>query len=353
MKKIIITSLVCATLFSTANINYIEAEDLESKLQANEQKQEELDEQIINLDKKISDVETKIEETNQKIDEINEQSEKLIREIEELEENIKENEEYLGERLKVINNNYTLSYLKVILSSDSISGFLNNIYVVQEIVEQDKEMLENLEKDKTEIEDKKQALDKNKEEEKLVKEELEKTKKSLDEDKEEVDKLKQELEKEEEELQLQLQEISSKSIPSSDNSSSSNNIVSNGSWPVPGYNRISSYYGNRLHPVLGVQKMHTGIDIPAPQGTPVVSIDSGTVIYSGVQGSYGNTVMIQHSNGRVTLYAHNSSLNVRVGQSVKKGQMIAKIGSTGRSTGPHLHFEIRINGSAKNPLDYL
>ena len=99
--------------------------------------------------------------------------------------------------------------------------------------------------------------------------------------------------------------------------------------------------------------MHTGIDIPAPTGSPVVSVDNGTVISSGVQGGYGNTVMIRHDNGLVSLYAHNSQLVVSAGQRVEKGQVIAKIGSSGRSTGPHLHFEIRVNGTAQNPINYL
>ncbi|MGL5330775.1 MAG: M23 family metallopeptidase, partial [Peptostreptococcaceae bacterium] len=146
---------------------------------------------------------------------------------------------------------------------------------------------------------------------------------------------------------------SSNNQESSSSSSSTNQVVTSGSWPVPGYSRVSSPYGNRIHPVLGTTKFHTGIDIPAPKGAPVTAYDSGTVIYSGVQGSYGNTVMIKHSGGKVTLYAHNSSLNVSVGQKVQKGQVIAKIGSTGRSTGPHLHFEVRVNGRHVNPMSYL
>lgn len=144
-----------------------------------------------------------------------------------------------------------------------------------------------------------------------------------------------------------------KSDSNKSDSSNSNAVISNGSWPVPGYSTISSPFGYRVHPVLGVSKLHTGIDIPAPTGTPAVAVASGTVIYSGVQGTYGNTVMIRHDNGLVSLYAHNSSLVVKVGDKVKKGQVVTKIGSTGRSTGPHLHFEIRVNGTPQNPLNYL
>ena len=359
MKRIISAALICSMLFSANSYIYTNAESTESKLKANQEKQEELDDKINNLNEKTEKIEEKIKSSNERIEKINKESEKLKKEIKQLEEDITSNQESLAERLKVINNNYTLGYLKVILSSNSISDFLNNIYIVQEVVKQDKQMLNDLENNKNEIKDKKEILDKNKEEEKVIKDELVKDKENLDKDKIELKKLKEELVKEEEELEEKLQKIAAqKAATSSDsnnlaNSNSSSTVISNGSWPVPGYSRVSSPFGYRIHPVLGIKKLHTGIDIPAPTGTPTVAVSSGTVIYSGVQGSYGNTVMIQHDNGLVSLYAHNSSLVVKVGDQVKKGQVVAKIGSTGRSTGPHLHFEIRVNGTAQNPLNYL
>ena len=99
--------------------------------------------------------------------------------------------------------------------------------------------------------------------------------------------------------------------------------------------------------------MHTGIDIAAPTGTPAVAIDNGKVIFAGNQSGYGKTLMIQHDDGKVTLYAHNSQLLASVGDRVQKGQVVTKIGSTGRSTGPHLHFEVRINGKHTNPMPYI
>lgn len=368
MKKIISTALICSMLFSTTSAIDVNAESTESKLKTNQEKQDELDVKINNLNEKTEKLEEKINQSNEKIEKINSESKKLKEEIKQLEEDINSNEEILGERLKVINNNYTLGYLKVILSSNSISDFLNNIYIVQEVVAQDKQMLKDLESDKSEVEDKKETIDKNKEEAKVIKDELVKDKEGLEEDKSELKKLKKELLKEEEALEEKLQKIAAKESTVSNNSSSndstsdnsnsdssstSNAVISNGSWPVPGYSRISSPFGYRIHPVLGTKKLHTGIDIPAPTGTPAVAVASGTVIYSGVQGSYGNTVMIRHDNGLVSLYAHNSSLVVKVGDRVKKGQVVTKIGSTGRSTGPHLHFEIRVNGTPQNPLNYL
>ncbi len=120
--------------------------------------------------------------------------------------------------------------------------------------------------------------------------------------------------------------------------------------PVPG--AVSSGFGKRVHPISGGIKMHNGVDMNAAHGQPIVAAGAGTVILSGVKGGYGNTVMIDHGGGMVTLYAHQSKLGVSVGEQVSAGQVIGWIGSTGNSTGPHLHFEVRINGTPRNPVNY-
>ena len=120
-------------------------------------------------------------------------------------------------------------------------------------------------------------------------------------------------------------------------------------WPVSG--RLSSYFGYRT--IFGSYSYHSGIDIAVSYGTPIAAADGGTVIWSGYKGSYGNLVIIDHGNGVQTYYGHNSSLLVSAGEKVYKGQTIAKAGSTGRSTGTHCHFEVKINGTSVNPLSYL
>ena len=122
-------------------------------------------------------------------------------------------------------------------------------------------------------------------------------------------------------------------------------------WPAEG--EVTSPFGWRVHPIFGTQRLHTGIDIGADYGDAIRAADGGVVIHADWIGGYGNAVIIDHGNGISTLYAHNSQLLVSEGQTVSKGQTVARCGSTGYSTGPHLHFEVRHNGSPVNPLNYL
>ena len=119
-------------------------------------------------------------------------------------------------------------------------------------------------------------------------------------------------------------------------------------WPVPNFYRISSKFGQRG------RRHHDGIDIPAPSGTPIVAVDTGVVIYSdnGIRG-YGNMIVLAHGDDLFTVYAHNRKNKVKKGARVERGQQIAEIGNTGRSTGPHLHFEIRVKNKVRNPAQYL
>lgn len=124
-------------------------------------------------------------------------------------------------------------------------------------------------------------------------------------------------------------------------------------WPAPSYTRISDEYGNRTHPILGTQQFHNGLDMAAPGGSPILAAYDGTVVAAAYSNSMGNYIMIDHGDSLYTIYMHASALYVSKGQEVTKGQKIAAVGSTGRSTGNHLHFSVRLNGSYVSPWNYL
>ncbi len=129
--------------------------------------------------------------------------------------------------------------------------------------------------------------------------------------------------------------------------------VGTGRFIAPGGGRMTSRFGYRVHPIYGTRKFHAGIDYGLPLGAAIRAADSGVVLYSGWYGGYGRTVIIDHGNGLTTLYGHTSASYVSAGESIQRGQRVAAVGSTGLSTGPHLHFEVRVNGTPVNPLNYL
>lgn len=349
MKKICLV-LVGLMLISTSSIYAQNTNSLNIELQKNIRKQQDVSEDIITLDDKINKASQEIQESDIKLQNINNEIEEVNKDIEQLEKTIKENQGILEQRLRASNKNLSLGYIQILFRSENLSEFLTNLQTIKEIVTYDKNILEELSKTSESLDIKKKDLSSKQDEIKLLSNILDSKKSDLEKDKKELGELKSKLETEENDIQNKISEISNVNNGTGDNN---NYIVSNNGWPVQGYTRISSPYGMRMHPVLKVSKMHTGIDIPAPTGTNVLSIDNGKVIFAGVQSGYGNTVMILHDDGKVSLYAHNSRITVSSGQRVSKGQVIAKIGSTGRSTGPHLHFEIRINGSHVNPTNYL
>lgn len=124
-------------------------------------------------------------------------------------------------------------------------------------------------------------------------------------------------------------------------------------WPCPSYTRISDDYGNRMHPTLGIEKFHNGVDLAAPSGSPILAAYDGKVVAASYNASMGNYIMINHGDGLYTIYMHASSLYVSEGETVSRGQKIAGVGTTGRSTGNHLHFSVRRNGSYVSPWNYL
>lgn len=288
---------------------------------------------------------------------LNEEIEKIDRAIAEAEENYKRQNEMTKARLRVMYENSEITMLETLLNSKSISEFFERVEFISMISKNDKQMLEALKTAKDDVEFKKQLReDKKGEIQELVSQKeqrIETLSISRAELESKIKKSKAELAKLEKQEDALLAE--SNKLINYIKSLSSKAKYAGGSmtWPLPSGKKVVSAYGMRRHPILKKNKMHTGIDIDGKTGDSIVAANKGTVIIAQWQSGYGNTVVVDHGGGITTLYAHCSKLLVKVGDEVKAGQVIAKVGSTGLATGPHLHFEVRVNGSTKNPLNYV
>ncbi|MEQ8200353.1 MAG: peptidoglycan DD-metalloendopeptidase family protein [Syntrophomonadaceae bacterium] len=264
----------------------------------------------------------------------------------------------LGERLVVIYEQGDTSYLEVLLGATDIKDLITRMDMLSAIIGQDKKLIQEINLNKRDLDNKKADLDVQQrelessrvtlvEKKKKLAEQLKQKKvvlASVQQEKAQYAQAMEELERASAEAEAMILRLQGKG-----------GSIGTGSftWPTPGYSNITSGYGMRYHPILKVNKLHTGIDIGAPSGAKIVAADSGAVIYSGWLGAYGNAIIIDHGAGISTLYGHQSSRLVSVGAKVTKGQTIGKVGSTGWSTGPHLHFEVRKNGNPVNPRSYI
>ncbi len=340
-------------------------------------------EEVEKLDTELNKVNSEYESLVERLDKTNKQLEQAQKELAEATEKREVQYDTLKERIRVMYEEGDIGYLEVLLNADSFSDYLNRMEYINRIMDHDNNLLADFQaleilinEKVNEIEDCKKELEsltaktaaKKAELDSKVQEKLDLISKlsadeatynqqlsDLEEDNEYIKSLIQKAEKEAAAAKAAAQAAAANSAASY---SSSNKIYSYGGgrflWPVPAYvGVINDVYGYRSSPISGKSEHHSGLDMKAPYGTDIVAADDGTVIYSGVRNGYGNCVIIDHGGGYSTLYGHNSSLCVTVGQSVVRGQVIAKAGSTGYSTGPHCHFEVRINGQYVDPNPYL
>ena len=264
-------------------------------------------------------------------------------------------------RLRDIYINGQINYLDVLLGAKDFSDFSSRMYLLQKIISRDLELLEKLKQDAAEINSRKEQLAAEMKEIKATQTELEAKKAKVNKLREQraymLYKAQEEEQSSQEEYErlLAISENIASMLRNMENAGGGAPAGQGGTgqfmWPCHG--PITSYYGWRTHPIFGTTKYHSGMDIAVDSGTPIHAADSGTIVYSGWLGGYGNCVMIDHGGGLVTLYAHNSALNVGEGQYVSKGAVVAYAGSTGYSTGPHCHFEVRLHGELTEPLNYL
>ncbi len=298
-------------------------------------------------------------DTNRKIQE-------TVAAIQEAQNRLQQRQQILNKRVRSIYIHGQLSYLEVILGSKSFSDFANRLELLRRVIHSDYDLILDIQNQKAQIEAKKAQLEADKAHLDVLAAEAQKEQDAIAAKKAEQQRVleraranksaAEQLEKDLIDRSKQVQSLIQERLRQREtDSSGSDESYTQGSgvmsWPCNGV--ITSPYGYRVHPIFGTTIYHSGMDIGVDYGTPIHAADSGTVIYSGWISGYGNAVIIDHGGGVQTLYGHNQSLNVSEGESVAKGSVIAYAGSTGNSTGPHCHFEVRVNGEPADPMAYL
>ena len=326
---------------------------VQDELSTNMQELQELDSQIAQSQNELNNINTDISDLMKQITENEEKLNKTQAEFDKI-------QDLLDARIIKMYETPKFEFLQVILASKNATEFLSTYYAMKELAEYDKELLDTVRKQKEEIETTKKILAEKKRQVVASKQTQQKKAQVLANTKTMRQYYISKLSTEEQELQAkiddynnQVETIEAEIKLMALNSVSADYIGGALTWPIPGYNTITSEFGMRVHPITGAYKLHTGTDIGAPMGADFVAMGKGVVTKASMTPAYGNMVIIDHGGGVQTLYAHGSEILVQVGQEVEAGTPVLKVGSTGYSTGPHAHFEIRINGQPVNPMDYL
>ncbi len=316
--------------------------------------------QVEKLDEKIADSEAELAKLNEQVENLKSSMQIIETELNEVTEKYEKQKEVFEKRVVALYETGEIDYLDILLSSKSVSEFVSSYYVISEITEADKDLLNDIAEKKDKIELDKQKLENEKEELASVVETQNRTSKILQNTKTIRENYIAKLSDEEkakqaqiDEMTAQYEEINKQILELAEQGLDTQYIGGELAWPVPGYTKITSKYGMRVHPITGQYKLHTGVDIGAPMGANFVAANDGVVVKAEYNTAYGRMVIIDHGGGISTLYAHGSEFLVEVGQTVKRGDSILKVGSSGYSTGPHAHFEVRINGVVTDPMPYI
>ncbi len=368
--------LVCSLYFVFAD------NDLDQKINNANQQLNDANSKLNQISVQKSDIENKKSELLKRLDDVQAKIRTADTEIYELGEQIKILEDKIAQkkvelidaqtevnyqndrmkkRLRTLYKAGDFTYVEILMNSASLSDMMTQMDKIQVLLDYDQETLMALAEARNKIEQAKIELEKQEADLIVVKENEEHKRQEMANLEQELQVVHAEYENNYQalmELELAIEAEANELTKTLKSLQAERAQIAYASgammWPVSAdWTRISSDFGNRIHPVLGTKSFHGGIDIPAPNGSPIYAANSGVVIFAGYKGSYGNAVIIDHGGGVATLYAHSSKLYVNTGQEVTRGETVALIGSTGRSTGNHLHFEVRENGERVDPKKYL
>ncbi|WP_297199346.1 murein hydrolase activator EnvC family protein [uncultured Flavonifractor sp.] len=330
--------------------------DVEADQQAAQQKRELLTQQLNAINAEIKNIDAQIAYYDGEI---------AQKEEERKEAEAREQEQYelFCQRVRLMEEEGTVSYWSILFNAENFSDLLDRIADVDAVMDYDNAVMDQLIATRQELERLQAELESARAEEQAAKEQQEAKKAEQQAKVAEAQKLLDQINANIEEVNRQLDEesaaaadiqaeIAKKQKQLEEQRKQQNIVISSETgylWPLPGYYRLSSQFGYRIHPITGVAHSHTGIDIPASGGTSILAAKSGQVVTSAYHYSYGNYVVIDHGNGNSTLYAHMRSRAVSEGQMVTQGQVIGYVGTTGSSTGNHLHFEVRDNYTRVDP----
>nr|WP_302665223.1 M23 family metallopeptidase [uncultured Agathobaculum sp.] len=352
-----------------------DVDELQDKLSSLEDEKAAVKEKIAELTKQANDVEatraalqSEIDLTKEEIstveayiDRLQEQIDVKTTELAAAEEALEQKEEEFALTVRTTYEQGDSSYLEVLLNSSSFADLLSRMEIITAIMEDNKKIVAEYTAAKEDIEQKKQELQDTQDSQKEYQENLNYKVDELAASEaeqaalaESLQAYKAESEAEYDRISNEMQDVSNQIAALSAQSAASGGVPYSGTfvWPTPSCTTTSSVYGYRVHPIYGTVKFHAGEDIPASYGAEILAAASGTVTTAGWVSGYGNYTVIDHGGGTMTAYGHQSSILVSVGQYVEQGQVIGYVGSTGNSTGPHLHFEVYQNGSTVDPKSF-
>lgn len=366
-------SLIMAALMSLSVAGTALADDLEEQLQDLQEKaaqQQEITNEaqarVENLSEKLRVLQEEVDAATSEYNDVKGRLDKVQSDIYEntellnkTEKELKVKNKKLAKRVRDIYINGQISYVDVLFGAKDFSDFLTRMDILKRIIKHDYDLIMKVKADREIVMNTKAKLEKDKADVELLVADAEIKQKNMLDKKQAQQVLLDKAEYDRDVSQQAYEEIMAASEEITRMIQRSQMVggsyVAGGSgamiWPLNG--PITSEFGWRTHPIFGTQRYHSGLDIGGDYGLPIVAAASGTVIHSGWISGYGYTVIIDHGGGITTLYGHNESLLVGEGESVSQGQTIAMCGSTGNSTGPHCHFEVRENGEPVSPYSYL